>query len=493
MEASADPKPCDIERDGPQDPMLRPTVVQVVLIILSSLAMQQFGIAYTWPNALAGDLQTDSSTLLGHQLSITPVGLDLVGSLLFAGFSLGTLPASWLVARFGRRKCFIASVLPTFFGWAFTAFADKDIFIFIGRFVSGLGHVMMMQTSKIYVAEISNTSIRGMASTYLEMMRWMKLTGFLVVAAVAIKVPWYIIACAMAVLTLVYGGATLAVPESPNFLAVQGRYEEARRILRRLRGPRADVDAELTLLRLLNQRRDGASGFAAIFKWDVLKQMAALILLGTLRSMCGVETITVHCTRMLLDTGVSLDHTLGTLVVNSAYVFGGLCLTQLVDRLGRRWSMVVSLTIVVAGNAVLGCYCYFFQVLPQPSLDIKLLSPLDDNTTVPYIAGVRAIGDVDRLFPLLCFLVVAFGVGLGIANVPLVLALEYFPTSIRAEGFGLCLTWMSACSVVMLQLYSVLVDALTITGLYWFFALAAAAALVHTLCFIRETNKCNIG
>lgn len=244
---------------------------------------------------------------------------------------------------------------------------------------------MMMQTSKIYVAEISNTSIRGTASTYLEMM---KLTGFLVVAAVAVKVSWYIIACGIAVLMLVYGGATLVVPESPNFLAIQGRDEEARRILRRLKGPRADVEAELALLRLLNQRRDGASGFAVFLKWDVLKQMAALIMLGTLRSMCGVETITVHCTRMLLDTGVSLDHTLGTLVVNSAYVFGGICLTQLVDRLGRRWSIVVSLSIVVAGNVVLGFYCYFFQVQSQSSLDIKFLSPLD-NITVPYNAEVR--------------------------------------------------------------------------------------------------------
>lgn len=35
--------------------------------------------------------------------------------------------------------------------------------------------------------------------------------------------------------------------------------------------------------------------------------------------------------------------------------------------------------------------------------------------------------------PLFCFLAIAFGAGLGTANVPLVLAVEYFPTNIRAE------------------------------------------------------------
>lgn len=42
-------------------------------------------------------------------------------------------------------------------------------------------------------------------------------------------------------------------------------------------------------------------------------------------------------------------------------------------------------------------------------------------------------GDEGWLLPLFCFLAIAFGAGLGIANVPLVLAVEYFPTNIRAE------------------------------------------------------------
>lgn len=57
----------------------------------------------------------------------------------------------------------------------------------------------------------------------------------------------------------------------------------------------------------------------------------------------------------------------------------------------------------------------------------------------------------------------------------------------------MCLVWLSVCSMVMLQLYSVLLDTLTVAGLYWFFALSAAATVVHTLACVRETNNCNIG
>lgn len=41
--------------------------------------MVEFGMAYSWSNALAAQLVTDNSTFLGSQISITPVGMDLVG------------------------------------------------------------------------------------------------------------------------------------------------------------------------------------------------------------------------------------------------------------------------------------------------------------------------------------------------------------------------------------------------------------------------------
>ena len=52
---------------------------------------------------------------------------------------------------------------------------------------------------------------------------------------------------------------------------------------------------------------------------------------------------------------------------------------------------------------------------------------------------------------------------------------------------------MSGMSMVVLQLYTTLVDAITLAGLYWAYALFSAAGVLHTAYFIRETSRQDIG
>lgn len=59
----------------------------------------------------------------------------------------------------------------------------------------------------------------------------------------------------------------------------------------------------------------------------------------------------------------------------------------------------------------------------------------------------------------------------------------------------MCVTlmWLNAMDTVVNLMYSLMVENLTLAGFYWTLASAAVLAMVHTLCFIRETKKCNIG
>ena len=247
---------------------------------------------------------------------------------------------------------------------------------------------MMYCCTKIYAAEVTNISYRGMASTFLEIMKYI---GLVLVAAAATKVEWYTIACINGVLVILFSGIVLTMPETPAFLAVQNKEEEARKVLRLIRGPKADVDAELALLKLRNERKDGNSGWAALFKPDMLKKVAVLFVLLLMRDFCGSDVIMVHITRMLLDAGVTLDHSLSTLIITLVALCGVIVLSAMVDRIGRRWCLLASFFIMAVGYTMLGFYGYFLP--PPPALhshhEIILLSPLDTNATVSYQPEAR--------------------------------------------------------------------------------------------------------
>ncbi|XP_063883101.1 facilitated trehalose transporter Tret1-2 homolog [Scylla paramamosain] len=354
----------------------------------------------------------------------------------------------------------------------------------------------MLISSKIYAAEITNISFRGMATITTEVM---KFVGYLTVAATATDLSWYKMAMINVILLVIYGiSVWLVLPETPAFLTVQNKEAEARRVLRVVRGPKADVDAELSLLKLRNEREDGSSGYTALIKKDtrMLNKMVPLFVLIFLRAFCGSDVIISYTTRMLKDLGVTMDHNLSTLIISSVSLSGVILSGSVVDRVGRRLCLIVSLVFMATGYAMLGFYTYFLPPAPLPGHepDIRLLPSLDDSATVSYLPEAPSGGEVEnRLFPVFCFNGIAFANAAGLSSLPLLIAVEYFPTSIRAQGLSVCLLWLNFITIAALQLYSTMVEVLTLAGLYWHYALLSAAAILHVMFFIRETNQQDIG
>ncbi|MPC90943.1 Facilitated trehalose transporter Tret1 [Portunus trituberculatus] len=245
--------------------------------------------------------------------------------------------------------------------------------------------MIMMVSSKIYALEITNTSFRGMTIVTVDVM---KFAGYITMATTVTNLTWYKMAALNVVLLVIFGITVLLVlPETPAFLAVQNKEAEARRILRVIRGPKADVDAELSLLKLHNAKEGGSLGYTALVKKDALKKMTALFVLLFFRAFCGSDVIISYTTRMLKDLGVTLDHGISTLIISSVSLSGIIPMSAVVDRVGRRLCMITSLVIMAMSYSALGFYAYF---LPPPQLaghklDIRLLPSLDDNVTVSYL------------------------------------------------------------------------------------------------------------
>ena len=165
---------------------------------------------------------------------------------LFSGF-IGTIACGFLADRFGRRAIFTWSLLWYTAANVVMAFQDTAAGLNFWRFVVGLGLGVEMVTIGTYISELVPKQIRGRAFACEQAV------GFVAVPVVAFlayllvpHAPFGLDGWRWVVLIGAHGALFVwwirrELPESPRWLAQQGRVEEADRIMRALE---AKVEAE---------------------------------------------------------------------------------------------------------------------------------------------------------------------------------------------------------------------------------------------------------
>ncbi|KWC16713.1 MFS transporter [Burkholderia ubonensis] len=166
---------------------------------------------------------------------------------LFAGLFIGTIACGFLADRFGRRAIFTWSLLWYTVANVVMAFQDTAAGLNFWRFVVGLGLGVEMVTIGTYISELVPKQIRGRAFACEQAV------GFAAVPVVAFlayllvpRAPLGLDGWRWVVLIGAHGAIFVwwirrALPESPRWLAQQGRLDEADRVMRALE---AKVEAE---------------------------------------------------------------------------------------------------------------------------------------------------------------------------------------------------------------------------------------------------------
>ncbi|AMV46166.1 MFS transporter [Paraburkholderia caribensis] len=166
---------------------------------------------------------------------------------LFLGLFIGTIACGFLADRFGRRAIFTYSLLWYTVANVIMAFQETATGLNFWRFMAGLGIGVELVTIGTYISELVPKHIRGRAFACEQAV------GFMAVPVVAflawLLVPraplgldgwrWVVLIGAHGALFVWWIRRNL--PESPRWLAQQGRVDEADRVMRALE---AKVEAE---------------------------------------------------------------------------------------------------------------------------------------------------------------------------------------------------------------------------------------------------------
>jgi len=180
----------------------------------------------------------DPLTEPGSGIALSSSDIGTAAACYVAGACLGALFFGQLTDRFGRKKLFIATIAVYIVATVLTAFAFSPWYFFLARFVTGAGIGGEYAAINSAIDELIPARLRGRVDLAINGTYW---AGAAVGAALAIPlldtsllpadIGWRLAFAIGALLGLVILVVRRHVPESPRWLFIHGREEQAERIV----------------------------------------------------------------------------------------------------------------------------------------------------------------------------------------------------------------------------------------------------------------------
>ncbi|PPS18004.1 hypothetical protein E1A91_A06G071100v1 [Gossypium mustelinum] len=335
-------------------------------------------------------------------------------SLYFAGL-VSTFGASYVTRNKGRRASILVGAVSFFLGGAINAGAVNITMLIIGRILLGAGIGFGNQAVPLYLSEMAPAKHRGAVNQLFQFTTCM---GILIANLINYKTDkihkwgWRLsLGLATVPATLMFVGG-LALPETPNSLVEQGRLEEAKRVLVKVRGT-PNVDAEFADL---IEASEAARAIKHPFRNLLQRKNRPQLVLGALgipafQQLTGMNSILFYAPILFQTLGFGSGASLISSVLTSGMlVLATLVSMALVDRFGRRAFFL---------EAGFEMFCYMIAVA------ITLAFKFGEGETLP-----KAIGWF--LVVIICLFVFAYGRSWG----PLgwLVPSELFPLETRSAG-----------------------------------------------------------
>ena len=397
------------------------------------------------------------------EFALTSFEQSAVVSVLLLGAIPGALLAGRISDRIGRRKLLAGLGGLFVVGVAIAALANGFWTLIAGRFVMGVAVGAVSAAIPTYLGEMAPTQIRGRILTLNQLLITIGLlASYLVNWAFAGAGEWRLMFWIAAIPAVALVVACLFLPESPVWLINQGRTDEAHRILdtvtvpggadrviarfsTTLEPPAAGVDTEPT-----------RPGLRSLLAASVRPALFVGVILAALQQFSGINTILYYAPTIMKETGLSASNAIFySVFIGVINVVMTVVSTRLVERLGRRPLLLLSLAGMAASIGFLGL-AFFLDLSPVITLGFMLL----------YI--------------------VSFAIGMG--PVFWVLLGEIFPSNERAVGSsaGATVNWAAnfVVSLAFLPLFQGLGEAVT----FWLFGLVCLAGIGFVARWVPETQ-----
>lgn len=384
------------------------------------------------------------------------------GASAIVGCIPGAMFAGFLSDRFGRKKVLLLCALLYAASGIASAIPQTFSAFIAARFVGGLGIGASSMICPLYIAEIAPRRHRGRLGTLFQLGI---VTGILLVFFVNLMIQrrgdahwnaqwgWRWMLGSEALPAVVFLGLLFAVPESPRWLALNGREADARSILARFTGANA-ARQELAALAQVSSQESGR--FVELLGRDFRRPLVIAVALAAFAQFSGINAIMYYAPEVFKAAGGSTDSAFASTVwvgaINFLFTFVAVVF---VDRAGRK-------PLLILGTAVQA---------------ISLLS-----VGWMFHRGQQGAG------VLVCVLMFVAAFAMAMGPIPWIVISEIFPSRIRgrASSVGTLSIWVS-CYIVA-QTFPMLQAAIGSANTFYVYGACSLASLAFVATALPETK-----
>jgi len=287
---------------------------------------------------------------------------EVVVSAVLLGSLVGAAGGGVLADRLGRRRLLMITAVVFGLGAIVAALAPSVAWLIVGRITAGAAIGVASFAAPLYISEIAPVDIRGK----LVSINQVALTSGIVVAylvdyALAGSQAWRWMFALAVIPAVAFGTGLLFIPNSPRWLAEKGHADQARAVLERIRS--ADqVESELSKIQQSVAQQQGH--WSELLTPLLRPAMIVGVGLAIAQQVTGINTVIYYAPTIFKFAGLASASAaiLASVGVGLVNVVLTVVAMQLIDRVGRRPLLLVSLAGMALSLFVLGLAFFLPQL-----------------------------------------------------------------------------------------------------------------------------------
>ena len=390
----------------------------------------------------------------------------LIGSL------LGAIVSGILSDRYGRKKLLILAAILFMASALGTGAVDNFTPFILFRILGGIGIGMASTLSPMYIAEIAPGKVRG---RFVSINQLTIVLGILAAQIInwQIAEPVATTATATDILNswngqmgwrwmfwveLIPAGLffllMFTVPESPRWLATNGKTDKTLSILSKIGGEKYAKEEVIKIEETLSE--DNKLDFKQLFDPGIKKVLIIGIVIAAFQQWCGINVIFNYADEIFTAAGYGVSDILFNIVITGSVnlIFTFVAIFT-VDKLGRRALMLTGSAGLAGIYAFMGA-AYYFGVTGMPMLILVILA----------IASYA----------------------MSLAPVTWVVLSEIFPNRIRGAAMAVATVALWIASFILTYTFPLLNSALGASGTFWLYGIISVFGFIFIYKKLPETK-----